>query len=160
MKRRANDRGISLVEVMVTVAILTVLIAALYAGFSSGHISWRTYENNITTQREARQALLNMKKELREASGITITQDADSATISFTRLDVGNITYSWNSAGNDANRIIRQLNGANTILANSISALSFTSNANSITINITATKSSAGGGQGWFTLTEKVALRP
>ena len=159
MKKKINNSGISLVEMMVTVAIFAVLVGALYSGFSAGSISWRTYENNIATQREARQALLNMRRELREASGISITQDSDSATISFTRTDVGGVTYSWSTTGGDANKIIRQFGGVDTVLANSISALSFTSDATSVTINITATKSSTGGQPGTFNLVEKVALR-
>jgi len=151
--------ALTLVEMMISTLIFTAVVASLYTLFSSGKFSWATYENRIIVQREARQALARMGKELREASGIAITQSAGNTTLNFTREDQGAVVYQWNDTGADANRILRTLDGTTTILANSISLLSFASDATSITIDITATKALWGGGASSFHLKQKVALR-
>src|SRR3989338_6074344 len=124
-----KKNAVTFVEMIVATAIFTVMMGVLFELFSSGKVFWTTHENKITVQRETRQALDRMSRELREAGDIgdiVIAQDADNATISFPRVDMGNVTYQWANTGADANKILRTYQSATTIVASNISALSFT----------------------------------
>ena len=154
-----KNNALTLVEVMITTLILAVAIGAIYSSLSTGNVSWQKYTNKMATQTKARLALEKMSKELREGSSISISQTATSASISFTRLGIGTITYSWTNTGGNANKILRTFGVVPTVLADYISALSFTNDAQSVTINITATKASALGASDSFSLKEKIAMR-
>ena len=159
MKKITNHQGLSLVEVLVTVLILTMLVGVVYAGFSAGSMSWQTYQSNIVAQQQVRKVLETIKRDLREGSGISITQSASSVTLSFSKTNGDSITYTWTNTGNQATRVIRQINGTSTVMANYITGFSLTNNTTSITVDITATKTSPGGHAGALNLKEKIALR-
>lgn len=155
-----NQKGLTFIETVIAVAIFTVMIGSLFEVFSLGKMFWVTQENKITVQREVRQALTRMGKELREASNVVIAQGATSATISFTRQDVGDIVYQWSSAGGNAQKILRTLNaGTSTIVADNISLVSASNDSASVTLRVKASKNYKGGRIVSYELEEKVALR-
>ena len=151
--------GFTLVEILISSVIFAMLVGALYSVFSVGNAAWVKYDCSIATQRQARQALSQMTKELREASSISITQTTDNATISFYRSGVGSISYIWNATGTNAKRILRSYSAIPTIVAEDISALAFTDHSNAVTIELTSAKQAPTGGTLEFSLKEKVALR-
>ena len=158
MRILLRKNGISLVEAMMTTLIIAVAIGAFHTILNSSGMSLRTYESKITSQREARQSLLRMTKELREASGISITQDANSATLSFTR-EGSAISYQWANSGPSAYRLLRYEGVIPAVVASNISALSFTDNTDAVTVNVTASKTAYGGKTSSFNLVERIALR-
>ncbi len=64
-----------MVELMVTVAIISLMIAGGYAALSAGEASWFTAEADIQVQENLRKALDQMTTELRESkfSQVTLT---------------------------------------------------------------------------------------
>lgn len=146
-------------EVLVSVLIFSFMAAGLYGAYNSSKQAWQNNDNNVLLQREARKALLVMVPELRQASGITITQNSTSATISFTHSSLGSVTYSWSTSGANANKIIKQTSTVTRTLADNISALSFSNPSGAVIINLTATKTQTTGQVASFSLTEKVAIR-
>ncbi len=154
-----RKKAFTLVEMMISTAIFAALIGALYTVFASGKFSWASFENKVIVQREVRQALSKMNKELREASGISLNQYAGNTTLNFTKGALGTVTYQWSNTGSDANAILRTNQSATTIIAHNISLLSFTSDASSITIDITALKGLWGGAVNSYHLKQKIALR-
>ncbi len=156
---RTNAKAFSLVEMMVTTVIVIAVIGSLHSLLSSGRMSWGAYENKIAVQRDTRQTLAWLTRDLREASGVSVTQDANSATISFSKSDVGSVSYAWANSGADANRILRTFQAATAIIASNISALSFTTTANSVVVDVTASKTDSTGRTASIQLIEKIALR-
>ena len=149
-----KKKGFSLVEILIASVVFALIIGAMYTGLQAGQISWKTYGNNIVTLRDARNVLMIMAKELREAASgnPVVTTVPSSVTLVFTRPDVGVITYIWTVADNTISR-------QGTTIASNISSLSFDESADYITINLIATKETPGGQASNLTLKKKVALR-
>ena len=154
-----NLKGMTLVEMMVTVVLFSFIVAASVTVFAAGNSTWNNYEASIATQREARNALTMLTKDLREASSISITQDSSSATLSFSRPVIGSVTYTWSAAGGTPKKIIRQNQSVTRIVAQDISNLAFTDNGSNIVVNITSSKVAVNGPTCTFNVKEKVAIR-
>ena len=157
--RSLRQRGISMVEFLVGVLIFSIMMTGVYTAFQAGNRSWSTYENNVALQRDARGAILVMVPELREASGVTITQSSGNTTISFSTDTLGAISYAWSNSGGSANKIIRTVGASTRTLASNISALSFTNLTTAILIDLTSTRTPTMGAAASFSLKEKVVLR-
>ena len=160
LKRLHNNSAFTLIELLVTISIFTFLMGAVYSTFLVGNRSWMTASDKVALQREARWALFAITKELREAQDIFITNDITSTRIDFNRPTVGKVTYSLDSVGSDANKIIRQEGSRKRIIARDISYLSFTYlTTDAITVEIAATRKPVWGPEISFYLKGKVVLR-
>jgi len=158
MKRKNlffDKSAFTLTEILVVVAIIVVVIGLVHTSFLSGNMSGRVYETRITVQREARKALSNLVRELREASDVEVTSGAGTTEINFSRTGFGAITYSWSDSGVNENQLLRN----NEVVASYISTLSFDDNTDSVTINLTSTKTIPPDQEVNIVLKEKVALR-
>jgi prepilin-type N-terminal cleavage/methylation domain-containing protein len=78
-----NKKGFSLIEMMVVVVVMGLIILALVTFFTSGTRSWITGQSQLSAQRNARQAMDWMVREIREASNIIATTTS-SKKINFT----------------------------------------------------------------------------
>jgi prepilin-type N-terminal cleavage/methylation domain-containing protein len=115
IKLRINRKGFSLIELTVTLGILSLIIIGLVTFFSGGTRSWVTGQYQLEAQRNARLAMDRMVKEIREADSIN-----DSSTlyrISFHTPFDGDIIYNYNS-GDKA--IYRQKNENSSILIDNV----------------------------------------
>lgn len=135
-------KGLSLVEVMVTVLIFSLIFAALFMILTGDQASWYTGDVQIELNQEIRKALLTINRELRQTrssviSGVPadgndynsitfrVPEDIDgdgdviSATGSMEWSD--DINYSLNAN----NQIVRLTTSGSSILANNISVLQF-----------------------------------
>jgi len=74
-----TQKGMTLIELMVTMAILSVIILGLVVFFSGGVRAWITGQYQLEAQRNARQAMESMVREIRH--GEIIKKD-DSTSIS------------------------------------------------------------------------------
>ena len=110
MKRnylKENHKGFSLIELMVVVGILSLIILGLVTFFTGGARSWIAGQSQLKAQREARQVMDRMVKEIRVGKEIIAGSDT-SVTVKIPAFDTdGNIT----SYGN----VIYALYGGNTI---------------------------------------------
>ena len=74
-----NQKGFSLIEMMVVVVILGLIVLGLVTFFTGGAKSWVAGQSQLTAQRNARQAIDRMVREIREGkvvkngSGTNIT---------------------------------------------------------------------------------------
>lgn len=113
-----NKKGFSLIEMMVVVVILGLVVLALVTFFTGGTISWMAGQSQLKAQREARQAIDRMVREIREASDIIAT--STSLEINFNTPWSTNLKYWW--LGNKWSPI---LEGTNPLI-NNVQSLTFT----------------------------------
>jgi len=85
-----NKKGFSLVELMVVVVLIGLIVLGLVAFFTGGARSWMTGQGQLKAQREARQVMDSMIREIREGSEVTTDTDIK---IIFNTPWVTGITY-------------------------------------------------------------------
>jgi len=76
-----NKKGFSLIELMVVVAILGIIILGLVTFFTGGTKSWVAGQSQLKAQREARQAMDRMVREIREGKNVKLGSDGDTIVI-------------------------------------------------------------------------------
>ena len=93
-----KNEGFSLIEMMVVVCILGLIVLGLVTFFTGGAKSWVAGQSQLKAQREARQAMDIMVREIREGNSFTISTDKKSITISYpTSFGKSSVTYSLSS---------------------------------------------------------------
>ena len=111
-KKLKNNKGFSLIELMVVVGILSFVVIGGVTFFTGGARSWISGQNQLKAQREARMAVDIMVKEIREGKSVVTGSDDSGVIISFpAALGGGNVTFKL-----IGNSIIR--NGINTLIDN------------------------------------------
>lgn len=128
--RTRTVQGFTLVEVLVVIAIFSVMIAAVYQMFLLGERSWSSDMELLNLQQPVRRGYYAMTQELRAAAtgGVSIPSSCnhldspDSCTrITFSTPTENDITYFYNAV---SNQVIRQDNsGRQRVLAGDITGL-------------------------------------
>ena len=113
LKNIKRQKGFSLIEMMVVVVILGLIVLGLVTFFTGGVKSWVAGQSQIEAQRNARQAMDIMVREIREASEVTTNNDTE---IIFDTPWVTGITYELLS---------NTINRNNIPLINNVSNLDF-----------------------------------
>ena len=76
-----TQKGMTLIELMITTVILCIIILGLVVFFSGGVRSWISGEHQLEAQRNARQAMESMVREIRH--GETVDDSSTSTSIVF-----------------------------------------------------------------------------
>jgi len=104
-----QKKGFSLIEMMVVVVIMGLIVLGLVTFFTGGARSWITGQGQLKAQREARQAMDSMVREIREGSNIVSGSNATSIIIhyldSFSKSDV-NYSLTGTTISRDSNVFI------------------------------------------------------
>jgi len=95
-----NQKGFSLIEMMVVVVILGLIVLGLVTFFTGGTKSWVAGQSQLKAQREARQAIDRMVREIREGKNITNGYDI-SVTVRVPHFDVNGNIDSYNDVNYD-----------------------------------------------------------
>ena len=102
-----NQKGFSLIEMMVVVVILGLIVLGLVTFFTGGARSWITGQGQLQAQRNARQAMDIMVREIREGESVS-SGTATSITVDIPALGsnpAGSVTYNWlGTPGDPINR--------------------------------------------------------
>jgi len=144
------DKGFTLMEVLISVAILSIIFAASYAVLLTGHNTWFVGLDMSELQSQLRLGSSYIIREFREATVFSITPvDADDDTLVFTTPSETAISYyrDINDLNNDGltNQIIREYpSGTRRVVANNISSLRFSSSGELLQVNMAAAKTSKG----------------
>jgi len=80
-RRLAGERGFTLIETLVVVAILLIVLGALVDGFASVSKAEVDQTRRASDQQAARQALDRMRKDIHCASGASVSQIVDPVTL-------------------------------------------------------------------------------
>jgi prepilin-type N-terminal cleavage/methylation domain-containing protein len=78
-----NQKGFSLIEMMVVVVILGLIVLGLVTFFTGGARSWMSGQSQLEAQRNARQAMDIMVREIREGDSIVSGSNTTSVTIHY-----------------------------------------------------------------------------
>ena len=92
-----NQKGLSLIEMMVVVVILGLIVLGLVTFFTGGAKSWVAGQSQLTAQRNARQAMDRMVREIREGENVKTGSDDDTIVVSIPALGselAYDVTYS------------------------------------------------------------------
>jgi len=100
-----SNAGFTLVEVLLSLAILGMLLAAAALAFNASAINYNENEAMFKSMSTARQALLRITTEIRTAQSVALLgagagDDPDSSQCSMITSGSGNVTYRYNSADN------------------------------------------------------------
>lgn len=125
MRCRENKLGFTVVELLISLAITALLLAAVAAAFNASVKNYQENEKIFQTMNNARQALLRMTAQLRTADGNSVdTTTADCMLITATGQ---NITYRFNSADRKLYLITNDdLSDSDYVLCGNVAAMSFT----------------------------------
>jgi len=115
---RENQRGFSLIEMMVVVVILGLITLGLVTFFSGGVRSWISGQSQLEAQRNTRQAMDIMVREIREGDSIASGSNATSVTINYL-ASFGKSPVTYSLSGTIISR-------GGTPLINSVQTLNFT----------------------------------
>lgn len=100
---RVKQKGFSLIELMVVVLILSLITIGLVTIFTGGIRSWIGGQSQLQAQREARQAMDRMVREIREGENIDTISNGTSVTINYL-ASFGKSPVTFNLSGNTINR--------------------------------------------------------
>ena len=154
-----NKTAMTLIEILFATAIFSIVVTALYSVLLISNKYWVSFNNNVTVQQNARNALMNMTMDFREGHSFFITKESGRIDLRFLHPEFGLVSYSWANHGANANRIIRQAKNETRILANYISGLSFEYVANTVVINLSASTQAKSNHPVSYDLKGKVFLR-
>jgi prepilin-type N-terminal cleavage/methylation domain-containing protein len=135
-------KGLSLVEFLISVLVLSVLLAGAYMILSISDKSNFSENGYLDLQQNARQAMYAMVRELRGANSVV----ASGNTVTFNTLTTADVRY-YLCSGNILKRCLAEnccSNQNGSYLGNSINYLNFALSGNVLEINLTAQKTVRG----------------
>ena len=155
-------KGFTLVEVLVSILILSFLFAAIVGVLNIGNMTYNIDLTLLGLQQQARLAIDGMTRELRQTKASKISSVSESEiTFSIPPATygsdwIGPIRYYFDT---EDNRIIREYpTGTEKIVANDINSLNFALNNNLLNIQLTCARIVHQRDLS-FSLTEQVRLR-
>lgn len=105
--------GFTIVELLVTMVVLTFVIGMIYATYSMGIFMWKTTETRLWTVQEAR---MSLERIIREARGARRDSIVTEGKLSFKNINGDTITFE-----KSGDKILRRVNNVgNNIIATDV----------------------------------------
>jgi type II secretory pathway pseudopilin PulG len=154
--KRIGQKGVTLVEMLLAVVIFMFMSAGLTAALLAGRSAWLVNENSSIVQQQARNALLMLAKDLRQASGVSIGTTAHSLSLNFTHPADGAVSYAWDDT---TQQIVRTDSARYRVAGNNISAFTVTDLGYGLNLSLTAARVSTNRKTDSLTLKHRVVYR-
>lgn len=166
--------GFSLVEMMIVLAIFTMISGGLYSVFAAGDSSWQVNKVKMELRQELRKAMEGMINDLRQAGSDSIedvpANGGNYAVMTFKIPDnVASGTLIWNEdtiqyglGGLGGNQLLRVEGGQTRVIAQNIDSVYFSrpeDSPDALQINLTAEKTPLKGKTMTYPLSFEVQLR-
>ena len=140
------ETGFTIVELLLALAIASILLATVATAFNASIINYRQNEDMFKVINSARQALSRITSQLR--TGYWVDPNAPNNECSFFTADDENITYQYNNGDNKLYLITNDdLSDPDYVLCDNVTAMTFTktptddgTDCKSVQISITVTR--------------------
>lgn len=164
-------KGFTLLESMIALFISTVIVAALFITMSAGRRNWYEADAQLNLQQDLRRATITIMNDLRQSGSAQISCPANgvpcpSVAFNISRGALISGIINWSAApvnySLSSGQVLRAEGGVTRVIANNITALSFTRNAASagiVQINISGQRATPFGRVMNATLNFEAALR-
>jgi len=140
-------KGFTLVEILIVIAVLSIVMAGLFSLLNIADLSWYTDMGIVDLQQQARRAMDGMVREIRQSKYTTINISDGGQRIDFKiPIDLtsspvtysDNITYHLDSTNH---AVVRSYAGTNNItIGSDINYLNFSSSGNIVNIVLNTKK--------------------
>ena len=117
-----SNAGFTLVEMLLSLAILAMVMAAVAVAFNASAINYSQNEAMFKAMNTARQALLRISTEVRTAQALALT--GGSSQCSILTSDGRDITYRYDS-GNNTLYLDDNIASASYVMCDNVTALTF-----------------------------------
>jgi len=126
LRKTKSNAGFTLVEVLLSLAILGMLLAAVALAFNASAVNYSQNEAMFKAMNTARQALLRITTEIRTADyvGIIPGDDPDDSQCSILTSDSRNITYRFDS-GDSTLYLDDNLTSSIYVMCENVTAMTF-----------------------------------
>ena len=119
------ESGFTVVELLLALAIASILLATVATAFNASIINYRQNEDIFKVINSARQSLFRLTSQLRTADAVDPTSPANECTLITAGGD--DITYRYNNADNKLYLITNDdLSDPDYVLCNNVTAMTFT----------------------------------
>ncbi len=121
-----SNAGFTLVEMLLSLAILAMVMAAVAVAFNASAINYSQNEAMFKAMNTARQALLRISTEVRTAQSVALigAGDPDNSQCSMITSDSRNITYRYDS-GNNTLYLDDNIASASYVMCDNVTAITF-----------------------------------
>ena len=137
MKVKKFRKSTTLLEMFITIAILSMVLGGMLLVLNFGNLSWQVEAGLLSINQQLRQSMDGISREIRQADPATIVISNGGARIDFSIPQISNAVSFYLSG----DQVIREHPvGTTTILLNDVNFITFTSVGGTIQIQIGATK--------------------
>ena len=117
------ETGFTIVELLLALAIASILLATVATAFNASIINYRENEDIFHVINSARQALFRITSQLRTADAVEPSSPVNECTLITAGGD--DITYQYNNGDNKL-YLIDNLSGSDYVLCDNVTAMTFT----------------------------------
>ncbi|MFC1677297.1 type II secretion system protein J [Planctomycetota bacterium] len=119
-----SKNGFTLVEVLLSFAVMAILLTAIATAFNASAINYRENENIFQSMNSARQAMFRITNQLRTANAVDPNLPANECTL--ITADNEDVTYRYDSSDDKLYFVTNDdLTDSNYILCDNVSAMNF-----------------------------------
>ena len=116
------ETGFTIVELLLALAIASILLAAIATAFNASIINYRENEDIFKAINSARGALLRITSQLRTADAVDPNSPVNECTLITAGGD--DVTYQYNNGDNKL-YLIDNLSGSDYVLCDNVTAMTF-----------------------------------
>ncbi len=121
--KKAHGGGFTIVELLIALAIASMLLAAIAVAINASIINYRENEDIFKVINSARQALLRITNDIRTADAADPSSPANECSLIAANGD--DITYQYNNVDNKL-YLIDNSSGSSYVLCENVTAMTFT----------------------------------